>query len=248
MPTDGPRLDLAALSFPTLTRARRGLIRDVAALCRADPDVARRALKLGPSQSDALTYNRCLRRAATLPAAELYTGVVYDALEYATLPAKARRQADRSVIVFSGLWGAVRLTDSLPHYKVPISASIGAPLAALWRTMLAEPLAVAAGSGLVVDLRSAPYAVAWRPSGELAQRTVGVTVLAERRVGGRVVRQPVSHFNKAAKGRFTRALVLDPTDDPGALLARAQHAGLAGELVRRQNRPHLLLVEPLDAP
>ncbi|HVE64912.1 MAG TPA: peroxide stress protein YaaA [Mycobacteriales bacterium] len=242
-PTDGPPLDLAALSFPTLTRARRSVIRDVADLCRADPDRARRVLKLGPSQDDALAYNRRLRRAATLPAAGLYTGVLYEALGYAKLSAAARRRADGSVLVFSGLWGAVRLTDRLPHYKVPISTSLGVPLVSLWRHLLAEPLAAAAGGGLVVDLRSTPYAAAWRPSGELARRTVRVAVLAERRVDGHVVRQPVSHFNKAAKGRFARALVLDPTDEPADLLARAHDAGLDGELTTRLDRPHLELVE-----
>jgi len=239
-------LDFGALSFPMLNRARRGVVRDVAALCRTDPATARRVLKLGPTQDDALAYNRRLTRAATLPAAELYTGVVYDALGYATLPGRARQQADRDIVVFSGLWGAVRLTDRLPHYKVPISSALGVPLAAHWRHQLGEPLADAAGDGLVVDLRSAPYAAAWQPAGALTERTVRVTVLAERLVEGRRVPQRVSHFNKAAKGRLARELVLDPTDDLAALVARAERAGLTGDVTSDAGRPHLSLIEPLE--
>ncbi len=247
VPQTGEPVDLAALTFPELARPRRELMRDLARLCRGDLAAALDALGLRPGQAGEISANRVLAKAPTLPAAELYTGVLHSALSPTTLPAPARRRLSSQVLVFSGLWGAVGYADRLPRYKLPIGARIGTPLAARWRGVLAAPLAERAGDGLVVDLRSAPYAAAWRPTGDLAQRTVVVSVLAERRVDGRVVVVPVSHFNKAAKGRFARELLQRPTDDPRALLDRAASAGLRGELAAAGHGLRLDLVEPVAA-
>lgn len=244
LPTAGRPVDLTELTFPELTRTRRQLMTQLGRLCRGDRAAARSALRLGPSQDGVLSHNRAVARTPAIPASRLYNGVLHEALDFDSLPAAARRRAARQVLVFSGLWGAVRLTDRLPHYKLPIGAAMGTPLAPLWRRELAKPVAEMAGGGLVVDLRSAPYAAAWRPSAELAPRTVVVTVLAERMVAARLVVGPVSHFNKAAKGRLARELLRRPTDDPADLVDRAVAAGLRGELVRSAGATRLELVEP----
>ncbi len=114
------------------------------------------------------------------------------------------------MLVSSGLWGAVRLTDRIPPYRCPIGArlpGVGA-LPALWRRDLGAALTAAAGRGPVLDLRSGAYAAAWTPRGELAERTLTVRVLHEREVDGVPVRSVVSHFNKATKGRLVRDLLL----------------------------------------
>jgi cytoplasmic iron level regulating protein YaaA (DUF328/UPF0246 family) len=56
-----------------------------------------------------------LRGAPTAPAAEVYTGVLYQRLQLPGLPAKARRQ----VLIASMLWGVVRPDDRIPHYRLP---------------------------------------------------------------------------------------------------------------------------------
>jgi cytoplasmic iron level regulating protein YaaA (DUF328/UPF0246 family) len=63
---------------------------------------------------------------------------------------------------------------------------------------------------LVVDLRSSAYASLWVPGAN----AVTVRVLHERESGGMVKRSVVSHFNKATKGRLTRAL-LESGQQPG---------------------------------
>lgn len=74
--------------------------------------------------------------------------------------------------------------------------------------------------GLVLDLRSAAYAAAWRPAGEVAARTATVRVLQEREVGGVLKRSVVSHFNKATKGRLVRDLLVTGAEPrtPGELV------------------------------
>ena len=60
------------------------------------------------------------------------------------------------VLVWSGLWGAVRLTDPIPAYRLSGAVTLPGPgrLAAFWREPLRRALAEPARDGLVVDLRS----------------------------------------------------------------------------------------------
>jgi hypothetical protein len=76
-------------------------------------------------------------------------------------------------------------------------------VSAAWRKALRASLAAHAGDQLVVDLRSGAYASLWAPGAN----AVTVRVLHERESCGVVRRSVVSHFNKATKGRLTRALL-----------------------------------------
>jgi len=82
------------------------------------------------------------------------------------------------------------------------AAKVGS-VSTAWRKALREPLAAHVGEDLVVDLRSGAYAGLWAPGAN----AVTVRVLHEREVGGVVKRTIVSHFNKATKGKLTRALL-----------------------------------------
>ncbi|MEU5564199.1 peroxide stress protein YaaA [Micromonospora musae] len=207
----GRPLDLAKLSLPELNPAREEVLAALGALC-AGPDeaTARAALGLSEGQQHELRRNARLPRVAAAPAARIYTGVLYEALDLPSLPPEATRAARRSVLISSGLWGAVRLTDRIPPYRCPVGAKLPGPgaLGAYWRRVLGPVLTAAAGNRPVLDLRSGAYAAMWAPRGEVAERTVTVRVLHEREVDGVPVRSVVSHFNKATKGRLVRDLLL----------------------------------------
>jgi uncharacterized protein len=209
----GAPVDLARLSLPALTAAREAVMGELAALCQGDPATntkAREVLGLSEAQREEVARNAALPSAPARPAGEVYAGVLYEALGLASLDAAARRRARQSLLVFSALWGAVRVGDRIPAYRC--SAGVRLPglgqLAAYWRGPMAEAMAEAAGSGLVLDLRSSAYAAMWRPTGEVARRTVTLRVL-HARVGedGVERRTVVSHFNKAVKGRIVRDLL-----------------------------------------
>lgn len=199
-PRRGRPVDLARLSSPALTPVREKIVDALRDLCAdSDPARPRAVLGLGPTQDEEIRRNAALRTAPALPVADLYTGVLYDALGLATLDPAARRLANRSVLVFSGLWGALRLSDRIPPYRCPVATTLPGVggLTPFWRGPLAEVLSP---SGVVLDLRSGAYAALWQPP---PARTVAVRVLQER--DGR--RTVVSHFNKATKGRLVRDLV-----------------------------------------
>ncbi|MFC4589378.1 peroxide stress protein YaaA [Sphaerisporangium corydalis] len=195
----GPALELGALSFPALTSAREKTLDALEALLRGPDEAALAVLGLTPGQAGELGTDRRLRTAPVLPAARLYTGVLYDNLGLATMDRAARRRADRSVIVFSGLWGALRLSDRVPPYRLSMGVRLPplGGLAAHWRPHLAEVLDPQ--RGMVVDLRSSTYAQAWRPG----SRATTVRVLRE--AAG--VRTVVSHMAKATRGAVARSLV-----------------------------------------
>ncbi|MEU5052526.1 peroxide stress protein YaaA [Streptomyces sp. NPDC021096] len=205
----GKPLAAGALSLPGLSGARQAVLAELVELSRGDEDKAAEVLGLSPGLRGEIAKNAELRTAPTRPAGEIYTGVLYDALGIATLSGTARRAADRSLLVFSGLWGAVRIGDAIPSYRCSMGVKLpglGA-LGAYWRDPMADVLPEAAGDGLVLDLRSAAYATAWKPKGELAERTATVRVLQSKVVGGVEKRSVVSHFNKATKGRLVRDLL-----------------------------------------
>ncbi|MEV5267726.1 YaaA family protein, partial [Streptomyces werraensis] len=166
----GAPLRAESLSLPGLAAAREEVLTELVDLCSGDEDKAREVLGLSEGLRGEVAKNRELRTAGARPAGEIYTGVLYDALDLASLDAAAKRRAARSLLVFSGLWGAVRVTDRIPSYRCSMGVKLpgtGA-LGAYWRAPMAQVLPEAAGSGLVLDLRSAAYAAAWKPKGEVA--------------------------------------------------------------------------------
>jgi cytoplasmic iron level regulating protein YaaA (DUF328/UPF0246 family) len=191
-PQRGRRVGLSTLVHPRLRESRERLIEAV------DPQ---------------------LRTAPAIPAAELYTGVLFAALRLTDedLPWDG-------VLITSALWGVVRPGDRIPAYRLDMSArppGIGA-LAAYWR----EPLRAALPDrGLVLDLRSGSYAAAWQP--RRATRLV-VRAFTEAPDGSRTV---VSHMVKRTRGELAR-LVLQAggAQRPEEVAEIATAAGLRVEL------------------
>ncbi|MGB8939668.1 MAG: peroxide stress protein YaaA [Streptomyces sp.] len=205
----GAPLKPESLSLPALADARQSVLDELVDLCVADEEKARDVLGLSEGLRGEIAKNTELRTAGARPAGEIYTGVLYDALDLASLDAAAKRRAARSLLVFSGLWGAVGVTDRIPSYRCSMGVKLpglGA-LGAYWRTPMASAMPEAAGDGLVLDLRSSAYTAAWKPKGEVADRTATVRVLHAQMVDGVEKRSVVSHFNKATKGRIVRSLL-----------------------------------------
>ena len=162
-PARGKPLDLAGLSFPTLAPLRAALL---------DDD---------------------LRRAPTTTAARLYTGVLYAALDIATLPSGAAR----ALVIVSAQFGALRAADRVPAYRRVMDA-------AYWRAGLRDPLDAAAAGRVILDCRSATYVAPWKPSGAAAAARVQVVVVEEREGARRVV----SHMAKKTRGEVARHVLL----------------------------------------
>jgi cytoplasmic iron level regulating protein YaaA (DUF328/UPF0246 family) len=174
--TRGRPADPERLSFPELASTRADV---AAALAQVSAHADAPAL-LGVSGNllADIAHNTRLGSAPAVPVADLYTGVLYAALDLASMDPATRRRANRWLVVVSALFGALRPADKVPPYRLSMGVNLGelGPLASVWRGPLAAVLPIAAGRGVIVDCRSSTYAAAWVPQGELATRWVQIRV------------------------------------------------------------------------
>ncbi|XVX21729.1 YaaA family protein [Actinomycetota bacterium] len=199
-PRRGRPADLATLSFTELTAARQQVMDAVADASARDDAAA--VLGVSPNLTAEIARNTRLLSAPTAPAGSVYSGVLYDALDLASLDTAATRRANRWLLVVSALYGAVRMRDRIAAYRLSMSVNLPGtgPLAAHWRPHLEQVLPDAAGRGCIVDCRSSTYAAAWTPQGDLAQRWVQVHVPG------------ATHMAKHTRGLVARALCKIGTD------------------------------------
>jgi cytoplasmic iron level regulating protein YaaA (DUF328/UPF0246 family) len=240
----GKPFEPAALSFPPLA-ATRAAVLDALVEVSAEPDAAVR-LGVPTSLTDTVRRNLALRDSPSAAAETVYAGVLYDALGLAGLDPASRRRARAWIVVISALWGAVRLGDRIPPYRLNMCGRLPGldHLPQVWRAPLAEVLPAAARRGIVVDCRSSEYGTAWRPSGALAERTVVVKVFRH----GDGSRGAVSHNAKYTRGLVARHIVVDAVDPrrpDGLAEALSKHFEVD---LRRPERPgrtwELQVVEP----
>jgi cytoplasmic iron level regulating protein YaaA (DUF328/UPF0246 family) len=185
------------------------------------------AAELGGQRKKLLrAVNPRLRKAPAAPAAEVYTGVLYQRLGLAGLSSAARRRAEKRVLIASALWGFVRPTDQIPYYRLPPSTKLDeiGPLAAFWRAALTAAMPDEPGE-TIVDMRSGAYVSAWKP-----KRATLLSVRAFREEKGK--RKAVSHMAKAVRGDVARVLLLAKREPktPDEIAAIATEAGFEVEL------------------
>ncbi len=184
----GRPMDWDSLSFPALTWARQQVADALAEL--GDSAAAARAIGVPEGKADELSRNLELETAPASKAADLYTGVLFDALDLAGMDTAERRRAQQRVLIFSALYGVVRLGDRIAPYRLSMGANLPGigRLSSFWAEQLDGVLS---SGGWFVDCRSAAYIAAWRPP---AERWVQVSV------------RGASHNAKHNRGVFARLL------------------------------------------
>ncbi len=176
----------------------------------------------GKALAVATAANRAARSSPTMPSIERYTGVLYDALDHRSLNAAHRRRLQASVLIFSGLWGAVAPADLIPEYKLKMGASLPrlGKLSTWWRGELSGAIAERAAGRRVWNLLPNEHAAAWQAPGGLDQWSVR---FLDRLADGSLV--AVSHSNKALKGELVRFLAAEPGADVSDLAAWKHPSG-----------------------
>jgi hypothetical protein len=126
------------------------------------------------------------------PAIAVYTGVLYQALDWASLSPAARKRGEASIAIISAKYGAVKPADRIESYKAKIdNKAMREPVANVLDAVKTE---------LIVDCRSSTYKAVW-------QAPVDITV--EVRVSTVVdgVRTVITHMSKKTRGEITRWLL-----------------------------------------
>lgn len=204
-----------------LTQTRRQLIDDVQnTALLAD---AAQIFKLGPKNAHEISQNLEVYDAPALAAWQLYDGVLYEAAKFAQIfsygacAQDGQGQADQSqglqrqleelTLVFSALFGPVRLTDLITPHR--LSGSVKLPgqgsVASIWSKALKELLTQQLSGHVVVDLRSSEYGAMYRPACGGECLTLNIAVAKVNPATGK--RSVVSHWAKHTRGLLAGALL-----------------------------------------
>lgn len=222
----GPAVDLDALTLPALGALRRSTVDALVGLS-SDPERAARVLKLGERQRGEVAVNAALREAPTMPAIDRYTGVLYDALDAASLDLPARRWLAGHTLIHSAPFGPIGALDPIPAYRLSAGTALPGlpPLRRLWADAVTSALREAAPA-FVLDLRSEAYVALGPVPGDIPAAYVRVVVEGE---GGAV--RALNHFNKHAKGDLVRLFATGRprTKTPAGILGWMRDRGLRVE-------------------
>ena len=134
------------------------------------------------------------KNATTKPTAAInvYTGVLYQALDWASLTAAAKKRGASAVVIISAKYGAVRPDQLIESYKEKIdNSAMRAPVGKILDAIKTP---------LIVDCRSSTYKTVWHSP---VEKTVEVRVSTV--VDG--VRTVVTHMSKKTRGEITRWLL-----------------------------------------
>lgn len=161
--------------------------------------------------------NLSLIGAATLPAWQRYTGVVWDHLHLASVAATTRTAYVKRIFVPSGLAGLVRADDPLPEYRLKMGARLSnlGLVSTWWRDDLTAALASSVKKTVVVDLLPQEHKNAF--DWDVLVNVVHVDLVSKKGaiVGG--------HNAKAAKGLLARHLLDGRNTSLSSLITSFSH-------------------------
>jgi cytoplasmic iron level regulating protein YaaA (DUF328/UPF0246 family) len=192
----------------------------------ADEDASARVLKLSDRQRGDIAHNAALRSAPTMAAVDRYTGVLFDALDAASLEGAARRWLGAHVLIHSAPFGPVGGLDPIPAYRLGAGTSVpGLPaLRRLWAASVERALAVQSPR-FVLDLRSEAYAALGPVPGEVPSVFLRIVT-----AGDDGTTRALNHFNKHAKGELVRRLATERPRVGGVAALRSWAAGAGLDL------------------
>jgi len=223
----GPAIDLNVLSFTELNGQREVICAAlVTAMRRNEAERSKLLGVKGKALASSTAANREVLSAPTMPAIERYTGVLYDALDVASLSRRDRKRMDTQVLIFSGLWGVVRPNDPIPDYKLKMGATLPrlGKVSTWWRDSLSAAIAPMVGAAVVWNLLPNEHDNAWEPNAKHVDAVMPPSaILSVKFLDEGPVKKgvrtftTVNHWNKLLKGALVRFVLETGADEPAAL-------------------------------
>lgn len=197
----GPKLNLSKLSFPELNPIREQVQQQLLSLSLGNQKKALTTLGISAKRIGELENNQKLLTAHCAPAWQVYTGVLFGALDAASLTSAQLTSLSKSTYVQSALFGLISFADVIPAYR--LSGDTALPklgtITSIWGAACGRVLVNA--DELIIDLRSSTY-VKLGPIPQDADAVVPKIFQKMPKGEPKVV----SHHNKATKGRIVRAI------------------------------------------
>lgn len=159
-------------------------------------------------------------------AIEAFTGVVFKALDFATLPDEAQKRGDAQVRIISSLYGWLRPQDIIKPYRLDFTSkldegpSVGKALNAFWRMDVTKALVRKLNEGNdreIINLlpADASKCIDWK----LAKRFAKVWKVDFQEIKeGDVMKTPTAERLKALRGGLLRQVLSEGIDQVSDLM------------------------------
>jgi uncharacterized protein len=127
------------------------------------------------------------------PAIQVYTGVLYAALEWSTLTKAQQKLGQSCIAIISAKYGVVRPMDPIESYKEKINNELMRPIVGATLNSITTEL--------IVDCRSSTYQTVWQAP---IEKTIEIKVFTK--VDGH--KKVITHMSKKTRGEVTRHILL----------------------------------------
>ncbi len=237
---DSVRDDARYIHFSELNKKRLELIKSLQKYVKsADDKELEELFELkGKNLDKAVNATNDLLVSPTMPAYQLYTGVVYDNTGIDTLSKKSLMNLTSKTYVISGLWGLVRLSDHLPDYKLKISSKYDdINISKYWMGDVSGLINKISKEKFVWDLLPNEHRKVWNDKGSAATHIAAVRFVEER--DGKL--KVVGHTAKAYKGKLVREIVTHDIDSMDKFISHKFENMKIADILTKGNKSEIVM-------
>ena len=170
----------------------------------------------GETLEEAVRVNSEIYRSPLMAAVDRYSpGVMYAAMDFASLPTGSQRRLLENGVIFSGLFGLLRPDDLIPNYRLKMDARVEGvgKVSSYWKRPLSDQLNTLLTGQAVWNLLPGAHEAAWDDA-ETYARMIRVKFFREDESGERTA---VSHGVKELRGALVAYIVNETADSVEAL-------------------------------
>ncbi len=162
-------------------------------------------------------------------AAERYTGVAFDYLDYSSLNDEQQKYIDENVIIFSNLFGPIMAGDNIPEYRLAQGAKVGElEVDKYYHANSARLLDEYLADEEILDIRAGYYDRFYTPSKPY-------TTLKFVKDG-----KVVSHWAKAYRGKVLREIAINKINTMKEFMALPVEGLGLSEIQTRKNKTEII--------
>jgi len=224
------QFDMNRLLFRELTKLRTYLLEHYNAILKKN-DPRELSLIFGLKKTSEIAHYSKLNPLShrTLKAILRYNGVVFESLDYTSLPMNAKEYIDKNTLIFSNLFGPIQSADPIPDYRFTQGALLdGIRVEKEYRESSGDLLDKYLEGEEILDLRAAHYDKFYKPS---HRYTVPIFLK-----NGRVL----SHWAKRWRGTVLREVALAGVESIEEFLSLPLYGLTLVEIRESKNRTEVV--------
>ncbi len=202
--------------FHELNPDRKHLIQVVQQLIETGDSLEELFGAQGQDLERLIATNQEIYNAALMSALDRYSpGVMYQAMDFVSLPTGAQRRLLENGIIFSGLFGLLRPDDLIPDYRLGMDCTLPeiGSISDYWRERMSDLLNERIKDKVVWNLLPDVHQNSWNDEGTYVEM-----IFVEFLKKDKGEFKPVTHGIKGLRGKLVNYIVRETIDDVELLL------------------------------